>query len=168
MQTSKSKNAEGFTLIELLIVVAVLGILAALATGHLLRAKAAANEASAISSLRAVVSGQSAYASTCGQGQYATLLSALVAAHFVSPDADLSPKSGYAFALGPGTGQDGPADCSGGATRTTYYMAGTPLSVSTGGRAFATNSAGTIWQSRSGIAPVEPFGSGDSEPLAQR
>jgi prepilin-type N-terminal cleavage/methylation domain-containing protein len=61
----------GFTLIELLIVIAIIAIITALASAGLLRSKAAANEASAIQSMRVTSSSQSAYAVACGRGAYA-------------------------------------------------------------------------------------------------
>jgi prepilin-type N-terminal cleavage/methylation domain-containing protein len=151
---------DGFTLVELLIVVAIIGILAGLTAHHVLAAKAAANEASAVGTLRAVNSGQATYASTCAQGSYAPTITQLATGKFASPDIAFNPKSGYLIALTTDLGVDGPTDCNGDSSKTAYYLSATPVSNLTGIRAFATNPAGTIWQNMVSTAPTEPFVAG--------
>ncbi|MGB2900454.1 MAG: prepilin-type N-terminal cleavage/methylation domain-containing protein [Candidatus Acidiferrum sp.] len=62
----------GFSLIELLIVVAIILIIAAIAIPNLLRSRMAANEASAVSSIRTINTAEVTYSATFGIG-YATL-----------------------------------------------------------------------------------------------
>ena len=55
------RNSQGFSLIELLIVVAIILIIAAIAIPNLLRARMAANESSAVASVRTITTGEVTY-----------------------------------------------------------------------------------------------------------
>ena len=73
--TQKKRTQKGFSLIELLIVVAIILIIAAIAIPNLLRSRIAANEASAVGSVRTINTSEVTYASTYPQVGFALLAS---------------------------------------------------------------------------------------------
>ena len=137
MRTKQS----GFFLIELLIVVAVILVIAAIAVPNLLRSRMAANEASAVASLRSINTSQIVYQSTYGPS-FATKLGDLsdggAASNCVSPNTPTATasclidsalaggtKSGYIFLYTP---------VSVGATVTSYSVNADPTSSGTSGQ----------------------------------
>lgn len=149
---NKKKQA-GFSLIELLIVVAIILIIAAIAIPNLLSAKMAANEASAVASLRTYNTAIVSYSTTYGTDpstDFSTLgpatTSSSLGANLVDGLLGIATpsKSGYYFTYTPGTAVNG--------VTSQYSINAGPTSSSTGQRYFFTDQSGVIRATTDGTA----------------
>jgi len=143
------QSSKGFSLIELLIVVAIILIIAAIAIPNLLRSRIAANQASAVGSLRTLNTSEVTYSSTFNFGFSATLsylapdptgnTPTSTAAGLIDSVLALGSKSGYSFTYSPGA-----SDSTG--RINTYAFTAVPISSSTGTNYYYTDQSGVIRQ----------------------
>ena len=165
-------TASGFTLIELLIAMGLVGVLAAMASLSMARARQSGNEAAALGSMRAIIGAQAAYAATCGGGGYAQSNADLARAPegsppFIPPDleqADLAStaKLGYVVDVNDNADPDNrdvrPAadscNAAAQASRAMYHVAADPVGRGvTGSRSFGSDRRGTIYFSTTAAIP---------------
>jgi prepilin-type N-terminal cleavage/methylation domain-containing protein len=144
------ESTKGFSLIELLIVVAIILIIAAIAIPSFLRSRVAANQASAVASLRTLNTAEVSYALTFNTG-YTVDMSSLAppvpadgpptasAAGLIDSILATGFKSGYSFTYTPG-----PSDSAGAIN--SYAINGAPVSVNTGSNYYYTDQSGVIRQ----------------------
>ena len=143
------RSSKGFSLIELLIVVAIILIIAAIAIPNLLRSRIAANQASAVGSLRTLNTSEVTYSSTFNVGFSQTLTylqpdptgssPTSTAAGLIDSVLAVGSKSGYSFTYSPG-----PTDSN--SRINTYQFTAVPITSSTGTNYYFTDQSGVIRQ----------------------
>jgi hypothetical protein len=168
----RTKSEAGFTLIDMLFVVALVGLLASLAIPGLMKARGAAQSASALGTLRVVNSAQLSFAITCGLGFYSPDFPTLAIPAPGSVEAFLPSemasgatfvKGGYNFSMA-GTALPGaPATCNGlgaGSSAPGYAIVADHLGAVPNGRFFGTNADGVIYEHTVSLAGTMPESGG--------
>jgi hypothetical protein len=165
----RASDQAGYTLIDTLFVAALVALLSTLAIPGLMRAKGAAQSASAIATLRVVNSAQLSFAITCGLGFYSPDFPKLGLKPLGSLEAFLPPelspgltfvRSGYQFSMAGTTLGAAPATCNGlpaGSTSSSYALVADQLvGPSTTFRFFGTNADGLIFEHTASLAASMP------------
>jgi type IV pilus assembly protein PilA len=150
------KREKGFSLIELLIVVAIILIIAAIAIPNLIKSKMAANEASAVGSVRTINTGEVNYAASCPATGFSASLAELSSGSvcaggkgIIDPVLSAGSKSGYKFAYTATAGSETPP------LNDTYTQNAVPSSIgTTGQRGFYSDQTGVIRYNLTGAAPT--------------
>jgi type IV pilus assembly protein PilA len=161
------KKQKGFSLIELLIVVAIILIIAAIAIPNLLRSRMAANEASAVGSIRTINTAAISFNSSYGDGFPKTLTQigttgtgavSCANAEYLDSVLTTGSKSGYTFAMGAGVtpwpAASVPAGCAAGSVDGYTITAVPATKGTTGQRSFCSDAGGVIRYDPTGAAPA--------------
>jgi prepilin-type N-terminal cleavage/methylation domain-containing protein len=153
VRTTRARDS-GFTLVELLIVIAIVGVISALAMAGYRYARISGSEASAVAGLVAINQAQFAFSQTCGDQRYSPTLAGLgipapsTGQAFLSPDMTVDPliKSGYQYVMTGTAAPEATPACNGVIPVTTYRVTADPTMPGVGGmRFFATNTDRVIY-----------------------
>lgn len=163
-----AKGESGFTLIDLLFTASIICTLATMALPSLMRARGAAQSASAVGTVRVINSSQLSFAVTCGSGFYSPDFVTLGIAPPNSMTAFLPPelstgasflKQGYSFNMSGTVLPGAPATCNGkpqGSSAPGYALIADPLDPVGNPHFYGANADGTIYQLNSTLQPYMP------------
>ncbi len=146
------KSQQGFSLVELLIVVAVIGIISAVAIPNLMASRRAANEANAISAMRTISTAEVSYWFTFGGGSYGSLeqlaSERIIDFKLANATDGATARSGYIYGLSILSGGSG------------YVAGAAPVTASTGTRNFSCDQPGVIYAHtlNAGVVPTATDG----------